>query len=311
MGMEAARRLVFAALRFTGVPFVLRQTVQRRGVTVLCYHDPRPIDLERQLAKLMQLYNVVSMRQFLDWRNGKATVPPRSLVITFDDGHRGNHSLRELFTTYAVPVTIFLCSGIVGTRRSFWWKWVPNGIRENFKHLPDIERQKRLAEYGYTERREYSIRQALSNQEIAELRDVADLQCHSRFHPILPRCSDEKARDEIEGAKAELKSRFGLEIYAFAYPNGDWCERDARLVEHAGYDCAFTIDGGYNSRATDSYRLHRMRMSDAGSVDEAIVKASGLWSLAERIRLRLRFRGHVPGRMAGDAVGGGNPQWRL
>lgn len=306
-----ARRLLFTALRFTGVPFVLRQTVQRRRTTVLCYHDPRPMDFERQLVTLMRLYNVVSMRQFRDWRNGKATIPPRSVVITFDDGHRGNYSLRELFVTYGAPATIFLCSGIVGTRRGFWWKWAPEGLRDNFKYLPDIERQQRLAEYGYTECREYSVRQALSSQEIAELREVADLQCHSRFHPILPRCSDEKAKDEIEGSKTELESRYGLEIYAFAYPNGDWCERDARLVECAGYECAFTIDGGYNSRTTNSYRLHRMRMSDAGSVDEAIVKASGLWSLTERIRSRLRFRVRDAGRKAADAVGEGNPQWRI
>ena len=43
------------------------------------------------------------------------------MVVTFDDGHIKNHSLLPVFKKYQVPVTIFLCSGIVDTGKHFWF----------------------------------------------------------------------------------------------------------------------------------------------------------------------------------------------
>lgn len=278
------RRLAFYLLRVTGMPFLLRLLMQRRRVSILCYHDPRPEDFARHLRILTRRYTLISLRRYLDWRRAPArALPPYPLVITFDDGHRGNYLLRDVLARYQIPATIFLCSSIVGTRRHFWWKEAGDIDRDVLKRATDSKRLQVLARGGFTEFREYTERQSLSEQEIEELGGMVDLQSHTRFHPILPRCSAQRAAEEIRGSKRELEARFGLSVYAIAYPNGDYSARDAELAQRAGYECALTMDGGYNGRGTDVFRLRRLSMADGASDDELLVKASGLWALWERV----------------------------
>jgi peptidoglycan/xylan/chitin deacetylase (PgdA/CDA1 family) len=138
------------------------------------------------------------------------------------------------------------------------------------------------------ETQDYPERQALSDNEIAALKREVDFQCHTLLHPVLPRCSAERAKEEIAKAKAELEQRYGLSIYALAYPNGDYSDREIELVRTAGYDCALTLDGRVNRATTNPFRLDRMGVSDCASANELIVKASGLWDML----LRLLGRSH-------------------
>ena len=64
------------------------------------------------------------------------------------------------------------------------------------------------------------------------------------FHPILPQCDDDRAHFEIATSKNDLQQRLATDIYAFAYPNGSYSDRDVILVEGAGYRCALTLDPG-------------------------------------------------------------------
>ncbi len=217
-------------------------------------------------------------------------MPRKALVVTFDDGHKGNYNLLPVFRQYQVQSTIFLCSSIVGTHRHYWWKACPNiTIVYALKPLDNDERLRHLAEFGFQENREYVERQSLSREEIEELRATVDLQAHSRYHPILPQCTDDQSWEEIAGSKTELENTYGLSIYAFAYPNGDYSPRDTVLARKAGYACALTIDGGYNTPKTDMFRLRRLRVDDKADMNELIVKASGLWSFFERILKRGRY----------------------
>ena len=288
--MTNVRRLVFGILRFTGVPFLLRNLLQRDRITVLCYHDPTPEVFARHIAVLCRRYNVISLQDFLDARRMARVdqLPRKALIVTFDDGHKGNRRLLPILREQRIPATIFLCSAIVGTNRHYWWSACSdNRTVERMKRVGDDERMALLAEKGFDERTEWQDRQSLSWPEVDELGEIVDFQAHGRFHPVLPRCGLERARDEIAGGKAELETRCGRAVYAFAYPNGDYCDRDVELVRDAGYACAFTIDGGYNNLTTDVFRLKRMRVDDAADVSELIVKASGLWSLVEKLRGRL------------------------
>lgn len=289
MPSTVARRVIFFLLRLTGIPLLLRQTVQRHRVTILCYHEPCPRDFVRHLEILTRKYHIISLRRYLEWRTDPSVrLPTKSLVITFDDGHRSNYQLKDILLKYKVPATIFLCSAIVGTNRHFWWNSVSPREVEKLKRVGDAERRTLLNVRGLDETREHADRQALSREEITELRGILDLQSHTRFHPILPCCDNGRALDEIAQSRHELQARFGLLTSAFAYPNGDYSERDVAFVRQAGYRCALTIDGGYNGRTTDIYRLRRVRMSDTARTSELIVKASGLWGIWERLVRRDR-----------------------
>jgi poly-beta-1,6-N-acetyl-D-glucosamine N-deacetylase len=273
------RAIVFRLLRITLLPLLIRETIQRRRITIIFYHDPSPETLTTHLAALRRTYNLISLRQFVEARErGRlSTLPRKSLVVTIDDGHAGNFKLKPLLEELNVPVTIFLCSGIARAGRRFWFKHVPKEV-ESLKHMPDAERLKRLQAVGFDEAVETPQRDALSKDEIDELAPFVDFQSHTITHPVLPHCSSEKASEEIFRSKEDLEREYGFYVYALSYPNGDFSDREISLAKAAGYRCALTADVGFNSDRTDPFRLRRMCIDDNDDIDELLVKTSGLWA---------------------------------
>jgi peptidoglycan/xylan/chitin deacetylase (PgdA/CDA1 family) len=285
--LRSRRTFVCRLVRLSFLPLIVREIVQRRRVTILLYHDPSVETMAKHLAALRTRYNVVPLRELVEAKRlgSLRRLPPKPLIITFDDGHRRNYLLKPLLERLGIPATIFLASGIVGTRRRFWFTSVADTA--SLKEISDEERIARLGELGFDEDADAEDRQALSQAEIEDMKPLIDFQSHTVSHPVLTRCGTEKARREIEGSRRELARRFGLSVYALAYPNGDYSERELALARQAGYDCAVTVDFGFNDVDTDLFRLRRICINDDGDgVDELIVKACGLWGLARKFLRR-------------------------
>lgn len=291
------RRLVFSIMHWLGLPWLSRIAGQKGKVTVLCYHDPRPEVFDAHLRALARRYTFLSLRDFVRGLSSRQTAswPPYGLVITLDDGHAGNVALLEVIRRHRVPVTIFLTSGIVGTRRRFWWTSVESPAeRQYLKAMSDVQRSRHLAQRGFRQREDAQSRQALSQADIAEMAATVDFQAHTRFHPILPRCTALRAWEEIQGARDDLVRFFGLDVYAIAYPNGDYSDRDIAYARRAGYACGLTMDEGSNAANTDSYRIRRIAIPDDAGVDEMMVKASGLWAWLRALRNGGQRTGYQP-----------------
>jgi peptidoglycan/xylan/chitin deacetylase (PgdA/CDA1 family) len=274
------RRIAFLALRASLLPLLLREVVQRAKVTILTYHAPAPEVFDAHLAVLKRVYNIVALSDYVTTRTKASSreLPVKSLIITLDDGHRSNHDLKAVIQKHGVPVTIFLCSGLVGTRRRFWFLHSESAaLVQRLKTVPDTERLRVLQAMGFHETKEFDERQALSDAEIEDLKASIDFQSHTMFHPLLPQCPPEKAETEILRSKEDLETRLAVEIYALAYPNGSYTDRDVELVERAGYKCALTLDRGSNSDKTPMFRLRRICLPDEANRHELLVKASGLW----------------------------------
>jgi len=282
MKTPARRELAFLALRLTLLPFVLREIFQRKKVTIIVYHAPSPRVFDAHLNILKRTYTIVPLSGYIEARQKGAfdKLPPKALIITLDDGHRSNYQLKAVIERHNIPVTIFLCSGLVGTRRRFWFQHeATSPIVQQLKTLPDAERVAILHEAGFEETKEFDESQALSGVELEDLKPRVDFQSHTVFHPILPRCLSEKAEAEIAKSRTDLQTRLGTEVYAFAYPNGEYTERELLLVEKAGYRCALSLDRGFNTKTTPPYRLRRICIPDQAKPSELIVKASGLWDI--------------------------------
>ena len=71
----------------------------------------------------------------------------------------------------------------------------------------------------------------------------------------------------------------------------DYSEREIRLVDSSGYDCALSLDCGYNGLQTDRFRLKRIPIPDDASVSEMLVKTSGMWEPVRALKKRFRSRG--------------------
>jgi peptidoglycan/xylan/chitin deacetylase (PgdA/CDA1 family) len=278
------KRIVFAIVASTGLSSWCRFLRRRGQVTILCYHAPLPAFMDRHLVWLRRHYNIIALQDYLCWRRGEiASLPPRALVVTLDDGHASNATLLDVFRRHDVRPTIFLCSDIVGTQRRYWWQAVPDDAKlQRMKRLPDEERLAALRDLGFEETGEAMQRSSLSAKEIQAMRGVVDFQAHTRLHPVLPMCSSVRAREEIAGCRSALRDRFGLSTVALAYPNGDYSERDVVFAREAGFSCALSIDAGVNDDTTDLFLLKRILLPDDASLNELALKASGLWDLLMR-----------------------------
>jgi peptidoglycan/xylan/chitin deacetylase (PgdA/CDA1 family) len=279
------RNLLFKIIRFSGLPWLFRQLVQRNKVSILLFHDIDPATAEKTFRCLAKRYNIIDLQEFLEVRRlgSAADLPPRALILTFDDGHIGNYALLPIIKKMELPVTIFLCAGVVDTKRHFWFTYEHPAVpKDRLKTLPNRERLEVLEAVGYAKEKEYESPQALNRDQIEEMVPWVGFQAHTLFHPCLPCCSDAEAREEIFESKRILETSFDLTINAFAYPNGDYSERDIALTREAGYACGITVDYGFNTLKTDPMRLKRLSVNDTRDLNELIVKASGVWGFFKR-----------------------------
>lgn len=267
-------------VRWSGFGALQRFLFARRGVTIVVYHDPEPDILREHLAWYARRYRFTTLDAVANaletghWGG----LPPYPLVVTFDDGHRNNARLEPLFRDFRVRPTIYLCSRIVGTTRPYWWK-TPAADRigvESLKRVPDGERRRRLAEAGNDPDREAATRQSLTWDEVRRLSAVADFGAHTRTHPILLQCDDRLCAEEIALCKTELEQATGRPCGHFAFPNGDFSEREVANIRRAGYRTARTIDPGWNGPGTDPLLLKAVPVSDDASVDWLAVQLTGV-----------------------------------
>lgn len=121
---KLAKRAVLAAFKGAGVFRAFENSRWRRsGVAILCYHgisladehewDPSlymsPADFERRLEILKnRRYSVLPLATALE-RLARGNLPPRSVVITFDDGAYDFYSRAwPLLRAYRFPATVYL-----------------------------------------------------------------------------------------------------------------------------------------------------------------------------------------------------------
>ena len=277
--------LVYKILRYSGVTWLTREVVQRHKVTFLLFHDMSAADTERNFNYLKRHYNIIGLNDYLEAVQKRQMLPKKAVVITFDDGHISNYDMLPILQKLQIPVTIFLCSGIVGTHRHFWFRHnqeVKEKV-ESFKQMPNRQRLEELKAYGFEQQIEYPDIQALTTKQIEEMKPWVDFQSHTCFHPILPQCDDATAELEIRNSRQQLKDSFELSVNVLSYPNGDYSARDIRLAKDAGYICGVTVDTGYNNLSSDLFRLKRISAGDAKSTTELMVKASGCYALLKNI----------------------------
>lgn len=279
-------KLLFAILKISGLPFLFRELLQRNKVTILVFHDMNPKAAARNFEYLSKKYNIIELNEFIDAckNKDKTKLPPKALIITFDDGHIGNFDLLPIIKQYHIPVTIFLCAAIIDTKRHYWFKFSHPSISvQELKRKPNRERLQILANAGFEPEKVFDFPQALSRTQMAAMQPYINFQAHTLSHPCLPQCSDAEAKQEIFCSKEKLEKNFGLKINALAYPNGDYTERDVELTRSAGYDCGLTIDAGFNTIDTDLFKLKRLDPNDTDDRNELIVKSSGVWDFFKTI----------------------------
>jgi len=281
------RQLLALLVRFSGLPFLLREIIFRRRVTIIVYHDPSPKIFKAHLAYLIDRFNIIPLKQLVEAieENNWQKIRPKSLVITFDDGHRGNFALLDIIKRHKVSVTIYACAGIVNTQRHYWFLDSADQA-QRLKSLSNQVCLEQLASVsGYTPEKDFAERQALSKAEMLDMkRQGGDFQSHTLLHPILTNCTDEECWLEIAEAKRVLENLLEEPVAHFAYPNGDYSEREIAYLQKAGYRSARTIDMGWNGPNTNIYALKSMVISDDATLNEMIAQLYGIFPYFRYLR---------------------------
>jgi peptidoglycan/xylan/chitin deacetylase (PgdA/CDA1 family) len=299
-----ARERTARLVRRSGLAAGLHRVHRRGHAVILFYHDPAPAVLDAHLQWLGRRFSYTTLDAVVDALHSGdwSAVPDGGLVLTFDDGHRGNRALLPVFRRHGVRPTIYLCSQVVGTQRRFWFQqpgWRDEAQR--YKCLANAARLDALKrDIGFEPEREYAgERQALSREEILEMAPFVDFEVHTRFHPILPQCSAEEAWQEIAESKRELEALLGRACRHFSYPNGDYLDREVELSRRAGFASARTVDLGWVSRASDPFRLKCFGINDDASVDMMVAQLSGIPGWLRRLRSGELAGRHIVTRPAG------------
>lgn len=220
-------------------------------------------------------YNVVSMQDVLDARRGGG-LPPRALLLTFDDGWADNvdHALPELERA-GLPGLMFVVADAVGRRQPFWqerliaaWRrkalrvaevataWEATGepgapsrrdetlavLREWIAALEGLARPRREALMAsLATAMDDGLRHMVDVGELRRLRQggVA-LGLHGKSHVRMTEAEDLDA--ELSGARDALAAALGDASPAetMSFPHGAFDTEVARRARDAGYELLFT-----------------------------------------------------------------------
>jgi peptidoglycan/xylan/chitin deacetylase (PgdA/CDA1 family) len=287
---------IFKIIRYSGIPYLTKVIVQKNKVTILVFHEMSPTIAEINLTYLKNNYNIISLQTYYKAivNKDKNLLPKNSLIITFDDGRISNYQLLPLIKRLNIPVTIFLNSGIINTKRHYWFRYNRELFsNEELKKLSNKARLELLKVHGFRQDQEYNYPQALSKVQIVEMSRYIDMQSHTLFHPCLPKCTKEEAEFEIINCKLILEKEYGFKINSLAFPNGDYTDRDIEIAKRAGFKLCLTTEKGYNSIYSDPHKLKRLDPNDTNNLDEFIVKTSGLHIFLLFLKTRIKVYANI------------------
>ena len=87
---------------------------------VQCKHVQELAFLE-QMKIIKNSCNVISIDEFIEINNNSDKFPPRSVVVSFDDGFKNNFEVAcPILDELQIPAIFYITSGIVDTNKMFW-----------------------------------------------------------------------------------------------------------------------------------------------------------------------------------------------
>jgi peptidoglycan/xylan/chitin deacetylase (PgdA/CDA1 family) len=271
-----------------------------------CRADPSLFSAEpemfaEQMAYLARAYHVVSLDELLDAINRHRPLPPRSVMLTFDDGY---HDFLEnawpVLRCLKLPAILFAVTDYLNdSRRIFWWDqlyqslhltacseidvpgvgcWPLATVQQRGRAFAQIKRYIKRQPHQQAMKLVAQVVDALAvplepegggmlNWE--EVRQMSAeglcVAAHTVSHPILSRMTLEEARYEIVTSQRAIMDELGQAWPVFAYPVGHPADLRPGLVEmlrQEGFQVAMTMIEGHNVLGrTDPLRLRRVGMA--------------------------------------------------
>ena len=224
-----------------------------------------------------------------DWLGAERSLPPRPVLVTFDDGYRSVFTLaKPILERYEIPAVLFVTTRPAIERQRFWYDRMAAELGESAvedaKSCSYDEWSRRLGELAAGRLADGDPHAPLTVDELRSLAQhpLFELGGHTSTHPILAQAGVDVQRREIEGNRQELESMAGVKARAFAYPNGrpriDYSEESIRLVRETGYEVAFSTRPGFSSPSESQWERSRFLMLAGTSGPELGHRLAYSWS---------------------------------
>ena len=283
-----------------------RRTLARTtlpGVAVLGYHGLRADDLPAGSMAFENLHVRAStfeahcrvVRECCDpialddWREaaaGRTPLPPRPVLITFDDGYRSVARIGgPILAAHKLPAVVFVCSDPIANRRLLWFDAVAardgEAAVEQWKTC-DYERW-RTACAGSAPVDDDDPRAPMTVDDLVALDRSGRIEIggHTSGHPILARASRDRQREEIAGNLDAIRRWTGRPVRAFAFPNGrpgvDYTETTTSILGDLGVDAAFTMRPSFARLDEPSLERSRFLIVDEVSAAELAHRLAHTW----------------------------------
>ena len=240
---------------------------------VLCYHDIRDdlrstmasspestaIDtreLVRQFSWLEKNgYHPVSLQQIIDARAGRATLPSRALLLTFDDGYESTYTkVFPLLKQFHFPAMVALVGDWMDTTAQPNTHVAPGTRFVNWDQVREMQKSGLVEIASHS----YGMHQGILANPQGNLLPAAT------SHQYLP--AEKKYESDAayaERIKADLarnadtlERNTGRRPRAMVWPYGAYNQLVAQWAASAGMPITFTLDGGPN---TPQYPLASVR----------------------------------------------------
>lgn len=263
--------------RLTRTPAGPHDFVPSRGLFV------SEAEFEREMQYVSQHFHCLSIEEAVA-RLQEGTLQRRSLIVTFDDGHKDNLEIGlPILKRYNVPATIYVTTGIVDETASLWWYEHEHIVKRcaslAFEHEGrpyafdlSTDRQKHLAYWELArlfkllppakqdvlmERMRSACNvhthvphEALTWDDVRALgrEPLVTIGAHGVTHAPLRQLSDSELVTEIHGSKQIIEQRLGHAIRHFAYPFGEAGHagpREFAAARAAGFTSAVTTRNGH------------------------------------------------------------------
>jgi peptidoglycan/xylan/chitin deacetylase (PgdA/CDA1 family) len=223
-----------------------------RSVPVLMYHEisepakatwsgiaVSPAAFREQLGYLRDAgYTTLSAGGLAALLATQGQVPPRTVILTFDDGF-------EDFHRHAVPAlaerglaaTVFVTTG-----------WIQDAGPGSAAHRPGP---------------------MLSWSQVAEVVAAGmEVGAHSCQHPQLDQIPAALLREELYTSKARLEDRLGIPVPGLAYPYGYSNAAVREVARAAGYGYGYGVRNTMAAPGADLFRLPRLTIHRSTSLPE-------------------------------------------